>query len=239
LTATAEEFFGWRANSRLLHHFDALPTRLIPRYGTSGIRPDLLFNLGDGGGLAGEAKGRSRKPPTKVLAEQVKYMNKLLDDAGDTDDPMRAVQSVPSLSRYLGSGDDVPDTADRSPERLAIEAMRRAVAMESALYREAAQLEASDQTVRHTLLGRSVVGSWVPLDLFAGTQRPRRLFFGLLDGELTASEVEDLWVDRGSRSADDGKLDVDVTSRMVVAITKRASASPPSWEEVHETLRRG
>lgn len=28
LTATAEEFFGWRANPRLLHHFDALPTRL-------------------------------------------------------------------------------------------------------------------------------------------------------------------------------------------------------------------
>jgi hypothetical protein len=120
-----------------------------------------------------------------------------------------------------------------------MELTRRAVAIEDELYRDAAELIASDQTVRRTLLGRSVVGSWVPLDLFAGARPSRQLFFGLLDEELSASVVDDLQVDRTrGRPSGDGNLDVDVTSRMVVAITKRSSASPPPWEEVQETLRR-
>lgn len=186
-----------------------------------------------------EQAAQNRRRRMRDLADEEDGLMESVSDAGNTDDPVGyTVGSDPDPYRNLGRGDDVPGTADRPRVRLAIEATRRAVEIENELYRDAAELIASDQTVRRTLLGRSVVGSWVPLDLFADAQPPRQLFFGLLDEELRVSVIDDLQVDRRSRPSGDGNLDVDVTSRMVVAITKRSSASPPSWEEVQETLRR-
>ncbi|MDN3351145.1 hypothetical protein [Actinomadura sp. DC4] len=331
LTVAAEEFFGWRAHRNLLHHFDALPTRLIPQYRSRGIRPDLLFDFGSSGGIAGEAKGRSRKPPTKVLAEQITFMDKLLywshrhddhpvvlscayltpenvtvdlfslgsnarsllldvarDRGGeewadrDTTPDSRydeaiaqarreqAVQSRRRLTRdqadqedllqYVAdepTGDDSPGYArvpdadhyedfdrnvgggqDPASVRLAAEAARRAAEIEDELYRDAVQLTASDRTDRRTVLGRSVVGSWTPLNLFSGTAPTRHLFLGVLDEELTADEISERRVDRRERRADDTEIDVDVTSRMMVAITKRPSWSPPAWEGVREVVER-
>jgi len=310
LTAAAEEFFGWRANPRLLHHFDALPTRLLPRFGSRGIRPDLLFNFGGSEGIAGEAKGRSRKAPTKVLAEQIKFMDKLLYWSHAHDDHPVVLScafltsqvvtvdlfSLGSHSRSLlqslvrergGRGgaewvvrDTTPDPRydeaiaqarqeqaaqnrrrrvrdladeegdvlgylngiDRwdsaAPADLRAEATRRAAEIEENLYRDASALVASDLTRRQTLLRRSVVGSWTPLDLFNETGPSRHLFFGLLDEHLTAGEVADLWADRRNRPSDEAEIDVDVTSRMIVAITKRPSSSPPSWENVQAAVER-
>ena len=304
LTVAAEELFRWRADPALIEHFDALPTSLVPRYGTNGSRPDLLFNFGIGLGLlAGEAKGRSRKPPTKVLVQQVKALNKLLRWSHDNHDhpivlsfafltnqgttvdlfsiapgprsPVRdlllrqgkadwiaetvspdpqhdeAIALARQDAAHARESDRIEDTdmdeevrrvvpeQDISVEDFEAEAIGRAGEIENQLYADASQLLREDATSRYPLMGTSVVGSWMPLNLFA--ERRRYLFFGTLDHKLTADAISRFERGRDDRQVENRTIDIDIdiTSRLVVAITTQPTASPPAWESVKENVERG
>ncbi|MFE9059895.1 hypothetical protein [Streptomyces mutabilis] len=80
LTAASEALFAWDSTAHELHSFDALPGRMLTDYRAVGIRPDLLFHL-PGGRIAGEARGRYRRPrallPKEPLAEQKSRLREL------------------------------------------------------------------------------------------------------------------------------------------------------------------
>ncbi|MET8205885.1 hypothetical protein ABZT51_07515 [Streptomyces sp. NPDC005373] len=80
LTAASEALFAWDSTAHGLHSFDALPGRMLTDYRAVGIRPDLLFHL-PGGRIAGEARGRHRRPktllPKEPLAEQKSRLQEL------------------------------------------------------------------------------------------------------------------------------------------------------------------
>jgi hypothetical protein len=68
LTATMRDFYRWNGNHTHLEHFDALPIRISSNYLRGGVRPDLLFldPAIPTSAMAGEARGRSTKPPTSL-----------------------------------------------------------------------------------------------------------------------------------------------------------------------------
>jgi hypothetical protein len=76
LTAAVQAAYRSYARGRV-HNFDALPTSLVGAYARQGVRPDLLFDLSPTV-LAGEARGRSRRPPANCLGEHRKRLNRLL-----------------------------------------------------------------------------------------------------------------------------------------------------------------
>ncbi|MGW6733611.1 hypothetical protein [Streptomyces sp. NPDC055013] len=64
MTAGSETLFSWKPGRNALHSFDVLPPGpLQAKYGTFGVRPDLLFHLPQGA-VAGEARGRHREAKT-------------------------------------------------------------------------------------------------------------------------------------------------------------------------------
>ncbi|BBC30568.1 MULTISPECIES: hypothetical protein [Streptomyces] len=64
MTAGSEKLFSWKPGRDTLHSFDVLPPGpLQTKYGTFGVRPDLLFHLPNGP-VAGEARGRHREAKT-------------------------------------------------------------------------------------------------------------------------------------------------------------------------------
>jgi hypothetical protein len=65
LSAAVQSAYAWVAGPGALANFDALPTSLAREYARSRVRPDLLFR-GPGFLLAGEARGRSSKPPLSL-----------------------------------------------------------------------------------------------------------------------------------------------------------------------------
>ncbi|MEU3626927.1 hypothetical protein [Amycolatopsis coloradensis] len=82
LTATVSDHFRWPGNHDDLEHFDTLPARFAGDYHRRGVRPDLLF-LDPAVGIsrmAGEARGRSTRPPRKMrpTAEQRRRLNQML-----------------------------------------------------------------------------------------------------------------------------------------------------------------
>ncbi|MCO1575713.1 hypothetical protein M8C13_08060 [Crossiella sp. SN42] len=76
LTAAVEASSRWH-RSGSLHHLDALPIGPDKSYRKRGIKPDLLFGWPKKQ-LAGEARGRYRKAPSKALAENLRRLNELL-----------------------------------------------------------------------------------------------------------------------------------------------------------------
>lgn len=80
LTAASEALFAWDNTAHALHSFDALPGHLLAGYQKGGVRPDLLFHL-PSGRVAGEARGRHRRPktllPKQPLAEQKSRLQEL------------------------------------------------------------------------------------------------------------------------------------------------------------------
>ncbi|MBA0054338.1 hypothetical protein E0L36_26845 [Streptomyces sp. AJS327] len=69
LTASAEQLYAWRAHPRRIANFDVLPTYLVGRFASRGIRPDLLFSL-PGGAVADEARGRSWKSVSSTIQKR-------------------------------------------------------------------------------------------------------------------------------------------------------------------------
>ncbi|RSM75964.1 hypothetical protein DMH04_37300 [Kibdelosporangium aridum] len=74
LTATVQAAYQWQDPAT---HIDALPTALAGHVSATKNRPDLLFDR-PGLTLAGEARGRSEAPPTRVTAQQRDRLNSLL-----------------------------------------------------------------------------------------------------------------------------------------------------------------
>lgn len=60
LSASSQALLSWRPAVGTLNSFDSLPGHLKASHGGHGVRPDLLFEL-NGGVIAGEARGRSRR----------------------------------------------------------------------------------------------------------------------------------------------------------------------------------
>ena len=81
LTATMSDHYCWSGNHDNLEHFDALPADIAEKYQRRGVRPDLLF-LDPAGGesKAGEARGRSTRPPSgaRPTAAQRRQLNQML-----------------------------------------------------------------------------------------------------------------------------------------------------------------
>ncbi|MEU8924656.1 hypothetical protein AB0D10_27560 [Kitasatospora sp. NPDC048545] len=81
MTAASETLFDWKSGVDGLSSFDVLPDKLVGTYATTGVRPDLLYDLA-GGPLAGEARGRRRDakqmlPAVKGTADQKQRLQKL------------------------------------------------------------------------------------------------------------------------------------------------------------------
>lgn len=72
MTAGSESLFSWEDGRSTLHSFDVLPPGPLKRkYGTLGVRPDLLFHLPNGQLVAGEARGRHRGSKTLFPKQQM------------------------------------------------------------------------------------------------------------------------------------------------------------------------
>ncbi|MFJ4689237.1 hypothetical protein [Streptomyces sp. NPDC088789] len=81
MSAASEFLFDWTHTTSGLSSFDVLPGKLHGAYATTGVRPDLLYDLDDGP-LAGEARGRRRKakqmfPAGKGTPDQKKRLEEL------------------------------------------------------------------------------------------------------------------------------------------------------------------
>ncbi|MFJ6774010.1 hypothetical protein ACIQOV_24170 [Kitasatospora sp. NPDC091257] len=81
MTAASETLFDWKSGTDGLSSFDVLPDKLVGAYASTGVRPDLLYDLA-AGPLAGEARGRRRDakqmlPAVKGTADQRKRLEKL------------------------------------------------------------------------------------------------------------------------------------------------------------------
>lgn len=76
LAATVQATYRWTAPKRMFN-VDVLPASLAAIYGSRGTRPDLLFDLPHFR-LAGEARGRSKRPSRNPLSEQYKRLDQLL-----------------------------------------------------------------------------------------------------------------------------------------------------------------
>lgn len=77
LTAAVQAAYRWRATAGTLVELGTLPTALAGHLNAAKARPDLLFDM-PGLTLAGEARGRSEAPPTRVTAQQRERLNNLL-----------------------------------------------------------------------------------------------------------------------------------------------------------------
>ncbi|GAA2825591.1 hypothetical protein [Crossiella cryophila] len=76
LTAAVEASGRWHRRGSL-HHLDALPIGPGRSYRKPGIKPDLLFGWPKRR-LAGEARGRYRKAPSRALAANLRRLDELL-----------------------------------------------------------------------------------------------------------------------------------------------------------------
>jgi hypothetical protein len=76
LTAAVQAAYQWQAPETVVP-FEVLPTMLAGQHQATKARPDLLFDI-PGLILAGEARGRSEPPPTRVSALQRERLNSLL-----------------------------------------------------------------------------------------------------------------------------------------------------------------
>lgn len=89
LTAAVQEFFSWEVGPEAIANFDVLPGELKDEFGTSGVRPDLLFDFKDGERvLAGEARGRSSLGPQGAATrkDQRQRLKDMLAWSRDHDD---------------------------------------------------------------------------------------------------------------------------------------------------------
>ncbi|ALG11858.1 hypothetical protein AOZ06_37760 [Kibdelosporangium phytohabitans] len=77
LTAAIQAAYQWRASSGSVAELGTLPTALAGHLSATKTRPDLLFDM-PGLTLAGEARGRSEAPPTRVTTQQRERLNSLL-----------------------------------------------------------------------------------------------------------------------------------------------------------------
>jgi len=203
-------------------------------YPKAGVRPDLLFALPNSV-LAGEARGRSQKPPRKPgpdqhqrLAELLPWTGKYGHDLvmswawigqdGITVDLFSSTDEPAELD-LTTSGDDLglfalglvrPRVREGAADRTLAVARQRVRAMETALF----------DTAPHT--GRSVAGqgfrgAWVPLDLLGPATGA--LLFGVLVEPL-AAEAEALVRDRLGGA-------VSIRGRVLVAVT-----GDVAWEKL-------
>ena len=154
----------------------------------------------------------------------------------------RETRSAKEKSRRRDLGNTPPansiDESGHFPERLAVAVTRRADAIERDLYDDVVDFLDQGATGRETLLGRSVISSWIPLNLFANSPESRYLYFGVLDRGLPAARIADFAAGGRNDPARGAGIDIDVTSRMLVAITKRPSEAPPPWGEVQGAVTR-
>ena len=83
---------------------------------------------------------------------------------------------------------------------------------------------------RESLLGRQVRGAWTRLDLLGPTGT--YFFLGALDQGFTEAEAARL-----SRPLERGReIEAGVSGRLVAAVTRTASASPPPLSHLEEAL---
>src|SRR5712691_7336326 len=90
LTAAVQSHYAWQGDYRSLANFDVLPLGLASEYPSKGVRPDLLFDLGEGEDrwrLAGEARGRSatRGQAASISAEQRRRLDQIVSWSGCND----------------------------------------------------------------------------------------------------------------------------------------------------------
>jgi hypothetical protein len=261
LTAAVESKFGWELNERSLDHFDVLPTRLAGRYPSFGIRPDLLFQFHGGGHpwlLAGEARGRSAKPPkmSTASAAQRRRLDEMVDWSARHDS-----HPVAMTWTYTGSSSVQVDlfvldeghinAAALPPDEILVEDHwapsgdpRRELSSAVIIARAEKVLRASadalystapDLPRRQAIFNKRIRGNWVRGDLVGPSNA--HLFLGILDSEFTFDELVAIRR-RGPRiraEREDDPIQVDVMGRILIAVALDA-ASPPPWSDVVDHL---
>jgi hypothetical protein len=206
LTAALQEFLELEVGQDAIANFDILPGELKATFGTSRVRPDLLFNYKDDNrAIAGEARGRSRsgQQGQAVFKEQMDRMSDILGwSYGHGCFPVTMTYAFLGGSRiqvdlftmpggspgglgYLPlTAESPPDVGSSGQEQVTYDAIGRRERRAVRLFETAP--EAPTREPRR-LFGQEVRGDWVTADLV----RPSnvRMFLGTTDEPLPAPEV--------------------------------------------------
>lgn len=171
------------------------------------------------------ANGPKRNLESSAM-ERHAYRSPAGTDPAPPSDPVPySVHDIPHDLAHSWVADQMP------PGELAATISERVHAIDQELFDSAPQL--TDGTV----FGRPTRGAWAPLDLLGGSGR--FFFLGVLSGELSAQEAQDIAI-RQAQSLGirdyDAPLQVDVSRRLVTAITQGRRAEPPSMRELREMV---
>jgi hypothetical protein len=261
LTAAVESQFGWELSERSLEHFDVLPTALAGRYQATGVRPDLLFQFHGRGHpwlLAGEARGRSAKPPKTSTASAAQ--RRRLDDLLVWS-VRHSLHPITMTWTYTGSASVQVDlfvmdemhfnavgylseeslTKDRGqpggggllelpPSVISARAQKILRASADTLYGAA-----PEPTEVREVFGRRVRGGWVRADLVGPSTA--HLLLGILDGEIASEYLAVIRQRPASRlSRGEDPIQVSVMGRILIAVAL-GTATPPPWSEIIDRLQ--
>lgn len=261
LSAAVESQFGWELNERSLEHFDVLPTALVGRYQATGVRPDLLFQFHGRGHpwlLAGEARGRSAKPPKTSTASAAQ--RRRLDDLLVWS-VRHSLHPITMTWTYTGSASvqvdlfvmdemhfnadgylsEVSLTKDRGqpggggllelpPSVIGARAQKILRASADTLYGAA-----PEPTEVREVFGRRVRGDWVRADLVGPSNA--HLLLGILDGEIASEDLVVIRQRPASRlSGGEDPIQVSVMGRILIAVAL-GTATPPPWSEIIDRLQ--
>lgn len=256
LTAAIQSHFGWKPDSRSLENFDILPTQLAGDYPSHGVRPDLLFFFEEDGNpwrLAGEARGRSAKPPkgpnpTQAQRDRLNELVKwswinnshriTMTWAYTGSNPVQVdFFEIHPITKYnldlaLEKIIHYPQIQGRVPlAAIGQQAENRAATLTSQLYESA-----PEPLHMRPLYGSHVRGDWIPADLVAQTDV--HLLLGVLDKPLPTEQIAA--IRRRQRSSpdilDQDPVQISITQRLLVVIA-RGSVAPPSWSDVTDRLQ--
>ncbi|WHT16584.1 hypothetical protein N8J89_26020 [Crossiella sp. CA-258035] len=227
------ECLGLGLHSTAVGEPRVLPIGPDRAYRNRGVRPDLLFGW-PGRRLAGEAKGRARNAPSRVLAEPRLRLETMLEWSARHDDhpfvmtwayasdlgiTVDLYRPADGSAWFDGNSGKVrtelyqgPAVDDSAVGPLAEEAATRVVEVERYLHETAPPTE-------HTLLGHRLRGAQAPLDLFG------------LDSRRYALAVLGEDLDEDEHAALKSSPAVSVSGRIVVVL---ATDGGDPWTAIKE-----
>lgn len=250
LTAAVQSHYGWEPDERSLANFDVLPTRLAGTYSSTGVRPDLLFDFGDGDErwrLAGEARGRSEmRPKGKVISgAQRQRLDQIVAWSGRNDQHRVTMTwaytgsdhvqvDLFRVQKHAGARPDAVFEAEVSRLPLAVieeHAEDRAAALTDQLYESA-----PEPPDARPIFDSRVRGDWVTADLVAPSDL--HLLLGVLDRPLPPQHIRT--IRRGREASPQVRyqdpIQIAVMQRILIVVA-RGGTSPPGWTEIVDRLQ--
>jgi hypothetical protein len=255
LTAAVQEFFALELGPDAIANFDILPGELKKKLGTTGVRPDLLFNCQDDDrALAGEARGRSRpgQQGDAVFKEQMNRMKNILDwsyehgsfpvtmtytflgGAHAQVDLFTMPTESPGGLKYMPPAGPSPSVIADQRQQVTYEAIGRRERRAARLFETAPQAPAREP---RRLFDQEVRGDWVTADLVRASNV--RLFVGATDTPFPAPEVRAARSRTGSAARrTDNELETALSDRLLIVVA-RSEEAEPEWSHVETFIERG